>query len=107
MVDRREFLAALLATAVVSQADAFAEGPSLAKKVGVNLVPKEPSSKPNYWCTWAAQNYMYGHNLPELDPIVLEGASGSKLAHDAMTEKVLFLSPAVGSMFGSFTNYRE
>ena len=89
MVDRREFLAALMATAVVSRADGFAEDFSLIK-TGVNLVPEYPSGKPNYWCTWAAQNYMYGHDLPELDPKVLEGDSGSRLAHDAMTEKLLF-----------------
>lgn len=89
MVDRREFLAALMATAVVSRADGFAKGSSLIK-AGVNLVPEYPSGKPNYWCTWAAQNYMYGHDLPHLDPKVLEGDSGSRLAHDAMTEKILF-----------------
>jgi hypothetical protein len=33
---------------------------------------------------------MYGHDLAELDPKVLEGESGSKLAHEAMTGKVLF-----------------
>ena len=90
MADRREFLAALMATAVMSQADGFAIDSGLTKKVGVSLVPEEPSGKPNYWCTWAAQNYMYGHDLTELDPKVLEGDSGSKLAHDAMTENILF-----------------
>jgi len=33
---------------------------------------------------------MYGHNLANLDPEMLEGESGSKLAHEAMREKVLF-----------------
>jgi hypothetical protein len=33
---------------------------------------------------------MYGHNLAKLDAKILEGESGSKLAHDAMTEDVLF-----------------
>lgn len=89
MVDRREFLAALMATAVVPRAEGFAKYPNL-MKAGVNLVPEYPSGKPNYWCTWAAQNYMYGHDLPHLDPKVLEGDSGSRLAHDAMTEKTLF-----------------
>jgi len=90
IADRREFLAALMASAVVSQAGGFAEDSSLTKDVGVNLVPEKPCSKPNYWCTWAAQNYVYGHDLPELDPKILEGDSGSKLAHDAMAEKALF-----------------
>src|ERR1700722_17731392 len=90
MVDRREFLAALMATAVLSQTDRFAECSGLAQRVAGSLVPEEPSSKPNYWCTWAAQNYMYGHDLPEFDAKVLEGESGSRLAHDAMTERRLF-----------------
>ena len=89
MVDRRGFLAALMATAVVSRADGFREDSSLLGG-GVNLVPELPSGKPNYWCTWAAQNYMYGHDLPHLDPRILEGDSGSRLAHDVMTEKTLF-----------------
>jgi hypothetical protein len=90
MVDRREFLAALMATVVDLQAGGLAEDTNPMAKVGDNLVPEEPSSNPNYWCTWAAQNYMYGQGLPEFDPKVLEGDSGSKLAHDAMTEKTLF-----------------
>jgi hypothetical protein len=32
---------------------------------------------------------MYGHHLPELRPEVLEGDSGSRLAHDAMNEQLL------------------
>jgi hypothetical protein len=58
--------------------------------VGHNLVPDQPSGAPNYWCTWAVQNYMYGHDLAKLDPRMLEGDSGGKLAHDAMNEAVLF-----------------
>jgi len=78
-----------MATAVASHAERFARGSRLSKKTANDLVPESPSDTPNYWCTWAAQNYMYGHDLPELDPKVLEGDSGSKLAHDAMTEKIL------------------
>jgi hypothetical protein len=33
---------------------------------------------------------MYGQNLPDFDPVVLEGDSGSRLAHNAMTEETLF-----------------
>jgi hypothetical protein len=90
MVDRRRFVRALMATAVTSQAKGFAKGSRLPGKTANDLIPENPSNKPNYWCTWAAQNYMYGHDLPELDPKVLEGDSGSKLAHDAMTEETLF-----------------
>jgi hypothetical protein len=55
-----------------------------------NLVPDQPSGAPNYWCTWAAQNYMYGQGRTKLDPRILEGESGNKLAHEAMNERVLF-----------------
>jgi len=33
---------------------------------------------------------MYGHHLASLDPRMLEGDSGSSLAHDSMSEEVLF-----------------
>jgi hypothetical protein len=55
-----------------------------------NLIPAKPCIAPNYWCTWAVQNYMYGHHLGELRPELLEGASGSRLAHDALSEQALF-----------------
>jgi|HubBroStandDraft_1064217.scaffolds.fasta_scaffold16630_2 hypothetical protein len=59
-------------------------------QAGQSLVPAKPSDAPNYWCTWSAQNYMYGQHLQTLDPSVLEGSAGSKLAHDALKERVLF-----------------
>jgi len=90
MVDRRQFVGAIIATAIASHVEGFVKDSRLPRKTGKNLVPEKPSNTPSYWCTWAAQNYMYGHDLPELDPKLLEGDSGSKLAHDAMTERVLF-----------------
>jgi hypothetical protein len=90
VVNRREFLAALMATGIVPNARGLAARPSRQIQAGHNLVPEGSSGAPNYWCTWSAQNYMYGHNLQKLDPKVLEGNSGSKLAHDALTETVLF-----------------
>jgi hypothetical protein len=63
---------------------------SLVPGVAASLVPAQPSTAPNYWCTWAAQNYMYGHDLPWVDPHILEGDSGANLAHDAMRESILF-----------------
>ena len=90
MVDRRVFLRAVAAAAVVGQIKRLGANTVSSRKAGHNLVPDKPSGAPNYWCTWAAQNYMYGHDLANLDPEALEGESGSKLAHEAMTEKVLF-----------------
>ena len=54
-----------------------------------NLVPVAPGMAPNYWCTWAVQNYMFGQGTRHLDPETLEGESGSRLAHDAMTQQAL------------------
>ena len=54
------------------------------------MIPDRPAGAPNYWCTWAAQNYMYGHHLAKLDPKILEGDSGGSLARDSMSEDVLF-----------------
>ena len=90
MVDRRQFVGAMIATAIASHVEGFAKDSRLPRKTANSLIPEKPSNTPSYWCTWAAQNYMYGHDLAELDPKVLEGDSGSKLAHDAMTEKTLF-----------------
>jgi hypothetical protein len=89
MVNRRGFLGAVMATAIASRACGLEPNTILPKKREENLVPEAPASTPNYWCTWAAQNYMYGHDLSKLNVEMLEGDSGSKLAHDSMTEDIL------------------
>lgn len=90
MVDRRGFLRTAAAAVIAGRARNVAADTVAFTGIGRNLVPDRPSGAPNYWCTWAAQNYMYGHDLTELDPKVLEGESGNKLAHEAMSGKVLF-----------------
>jgi len=90
LVNRRGFLRAVTAAAILGQTNRLVAKAAPSRTVGHNLVPDRPSGAPNYWCTWAAQNYMYGHNLTSLDPKALEGESGSKLAHQAMSEEVLF-----------------
>jgi hypothetical protein len=90
LVDRREFLRTAAGAAIASQTNGLFANIVESRSVSRSLVPDQPSSAPNYWCTWAAQNYMYGHGLANLDPKMLEGESGSKLAHDAMSERVLF-----------------
>ena len=90
LVDRREFLKAVAAAAIVSHTKGLVANKISSIGIGHNLVPDKPSGAPNYWCTWAAQNYMYGRNLTSLDLQVLEGESGNRLAHQAMTEEVLF-----------------
>jgi hypothetical protein len=90
LVDRRGFLRTTAGAAIVSQSWRLLASIGELREVVHSLVPDQPSGAPNYWCTWAAQNYMYGQSLAELDPRMLEGESGSKLAHEAMTEEVLF-----------------
>jgi hypothetical protein len=89
-VNRRDFLKGLTMAAAVSQKRSFAKGTGPRRIAGENLVPAEPTTAPNYWCSWSAQNYAYGHGLRELDPKILEGGSGSRLAHDALTEEIVF-----------------
>src|SRR5215471_14726001 len=89
-VNRRNFVLSGAAIALAACADGLpAARKSSTLKTGENLIPETPSAAPNYWCTWAVQNYMYGHHLQELRPEILEGDSGSRLAHDAMNEQVL------------------
>lgn len=87
-MNRRSFLRGGATAALVSCLESLpAHASAYASE---SLVPKTPCRAPNYWCTWAAQNYMYGHHLQSLQADILEGASGSRLAHEAMCEQVLF-----------------
>jgi hypothetical protein len=86
-MNRRGFLRGGTTMALASRLNAL---PAIAwAGTRENLVPDTPCTAPNYWCTWAVQNYMYGHQLNSLRPEVLEGESGSRLAHDAMSEQAL------------------
>ena len=73
MVDRRRFLTGAAATLLAGRKALGAPERKAERKD--NLIPSQPGKAPNYWCTWAAQNYMYGHHLPQLDPSILEGDS--------------------------------
>ena len=84
-MNRRSFVLAGATAALASCVDGLPASASARE----NLVPGIPCTSPNYWCTWAVQNYMYGHHLKHLPPEVLEGESGSQLAHDAMSEQAL------------------
>lgn len=97
MPNRREFLTALVAASLSNLAESVSSART--SVVRYNLVPNGPSRAPNYWCTWAVQNYMYGQGTHNLDLSVLEGSSGSQLAHDAMTESALLGSIGWASRF--------
>jgi hypothetical protein len=98
--NRREFLAALAATSAAATTRGFAKAASSASEWS-SLVPRQPSRAPNYWCTWAVQNYMYGQGQRALDTALLEGDSGGRLAHDAMSESVLLGHGGWASRFHS------
>ncbi len=87
-MNRRKFVLNCAAAAVTQTGHLLARSRSVSAQT-VNLVPDSPGEAPNYWCTWAVQNYMYGQKLKELNPELLEGDSGSQLAHEAMNEEVL------------------
>lgn len=84
-MNRREFIFNATAVAVASAI----QPKTILATATSNLIPEVATGAPNYWCTWAVQNYMYGHHLGELHPETLEGDAGSKLAHEAMNEQVL------------------
>lgn len=44
----------------------------------------------SYYCTWAAQNYLYGCGDPNLDPTELEGDVGATHARAYMNEAAIF-----------------
>jgi hypothetical protein len=98
-MDRRRFLGGAVAASLVNGAAGLVGMPNPMQRIGRSLVPAKPSAAPNYWCTWAAQNYMYGQQQATLDPATLEGESGSKLAHEAMTELALFGTDGWASRF--------
>ena len=58
--------------------------------VAKNLVPEKPSTAPNYWCTWAAQNYLFGQGAASLEAAELEGGAGGRHAVELMHEKRIF-----------------
>ena len=80
----RGVMAALSAQGRSGLAAASTEAPSRP-----NLVPTVPGKAPNYWCTWAVQNYAFGQHTRHMNAEMLEGESGSRLAHDAMTQQAL------------------
>jgi hypothetical protein len=63
---------------------------SSAENAKKNLIPGKPGKSPNYWCTWAAQNYMYGQGAEKLDPILFKVEAIGKYHADYLNEETLF-----------------
>ena len=90
MTHRREFLTRFL-KATAAAALPFRPAESAPQPFSpINLVPSAPSRAPNYWCTWCAQNYMYGQGLAHLDPALLEGGSGANIAERELNQRNVF-----------------
>jgi hypothetical protein len=98
LTNRREFLTALVATSAAATTKAFAKA-AISSAGLTSLVPEQSSRAANYWCTWAVQNYVHGQGQQSIDLTVLEGDSGGKLAHDAMSENVLLADGGWASSF--------
>lgn len=89
MLDRRQFLlgsAAVVGAGVVrSRADQSEWDP-----IPRNLIPAISDMAPNYWSTWAAQNYMYGDGGKDFDVRIVEGDAGAGMARNEINEQALF-----------------
>ena len=87
MQGRRRFLTSMSAALAAAASPAWSA--EVAEDSPQGLVPSLRSPAPNYWCTWAAQNYIYGQGAVALDASVLEGAAGAALARGSLREQVI------------------
>ena len=55
-----------------------------------DLIPTKPGKAPNYWCTWSAQNYMFGIGDKTVDFKGLRICAGAQHARMAMNENNVF-----------------
>jgi len=104
MMNRRDFL---LGSVAVIEASVLPLRAELAKgrPVANNLIPSEPNNSPNYWCTWATQNYICGHGADRRDVRLLEGNAGAQLAREAINEQLLLGDNGWARVF--FPNVRK
>ena len=98
-MNRREFLGAAATISLTGRAMLSSSKLDHASLSGRNLVPNQSAAAPNYWCTWAVQNYLYGQDKQTVDVAQLEGSSGAALAHNAMNEEVLLGAHGWASQF--------
>lgn len=94
---RREFLAATAALLATATLPVFA-----GQRNSSGIVPAKLSTAPNYYCTWAAQNYMYGWGMDHLNPAVLEVSVGAILASSFGISESILLNADSGAGFTGF-----
>ncbi len=79
-------ISAMAIIATVSVAACSGPGHEAAR----NLIPDTPGTTPNYWCTWAAQNYMYGQGDAVIDSVIFRVEHIGRYKADYLTEQTLF-----------------
>lgn len=82
--NRRQVVTGALATLIGPRLPATLSASTRSPAVDQNLIPSTPSRAASYFCTWAAQNYIFGDGAPTMDIAKLQGDSGAQLAREAM-----------------------
>jgi len=98
-MNRRRFLGTVAAASLANRADWLTRDFTHVPPTERSLVPGKAAGVPNYWCTWAVQNYRFGQGAQSIATALLEGDSGARLAHDAMREEVLLGNNGWASQF--------
>lgn len=65
----------------------------------MNIIPEEPGIAPNYWCTWAVQNFIYGQTKEDFDLEELEGNLGALHARSNLNEELLLSKDGWANVF--------
>jgi hypothetical protein len=55
-----------------------------------NLIPSTVNKAPDYYCTWASQNYMEGWGVTNFDCSTIEGGNGNSLAQTWIRDTTVF-----------------
>lgn len=87
--NRRQVVVGGVATLLTSQMPTAAAAVSSSEHRGPGLISQSAGSAPNYFCTWAVQNYIYGDGKKKLDVTLLQGNAGAQRARMAMDAKHL------------------
>jgi hypothetical protein len=64
-----------------------------------NLIPTTVNKAPDYFCTWASQNYMEGWGVANFDCSTIEGGNGNSLAQTWIRDTTVFGPRGWGTLF--------
>jgi hypothetical protein len=65
----------------------------------INLIPETPAKTPDYWCTWAAQNYIWGQGQAVMDNNQLYGREGLETGRPCVNEREIYKKYGWSSLF--------